>query len=57
MRLNRIFKGVCHLGAKYYIKGLYLPPTSINRYIGKSFCYNFSVLSFHWQKIVSDFIN
>ena len=39
-----------HFGVKYYVERLRLPPTSIHRWIGEWFCYNFAAGSFHIKK-------
>jgi len=50
---GRLGKG--HFGAKYSVKGLRLPPTSIHRWIGEWFyyMYNFAPGGFHMRKLCS----
>jgi len=47
---------VGHFGAKYYVEGLRLPPTSIDGWIWEWFCYNVAGGSFHMKNLVADFI-
>jgi len=40
-------------GAKYLVKGLRLSPTSIHRWVGEWFYYNYAAGSFHTKKLCS----
>jgi len=44
---------VGHFGAKYQVEELRLPPTSIHRWIGEWFYYNFAAGIFHTKKLCS----
>ena len=48
-----LLKAVGQFGAKYWVKGLCLPLTSVHRYIAEWFYYNFSAGIFHIKKLCS----